>query len=539
MPMQQHIQQSHFWGLRRQFIAPFFVFFWQPVCASSLLTVLPGSVGEGVFQSSTFLHYGPRSDTVRGTGVFLDGKDLCKPSDSVKEDISGKIVLTRRENAHCNIGDSYKLFDDLGVRGLIFLVIYSPPGIVSSRFHTWDPRVYENRNMTMIDVPAKEIGESVINAWRDGAPCFLLIGEPHSREYENVHTSFTWVLLMRFLIPALAFATALHSKKEILRLRRVLSEFNNEDDNHKLRKATLKVSLTVCCIQAVCCFITGVMLVCGHLGPYMFKFELYLPGAALFSGFSLFTTALIALFMREEWRALERHEQRRSIWKQYRFAIIICAILGPGLEMLTTMLLVVNENVNLWQSQLFLFAFVVLIVFQIAVALYFFAQVRALGRPLKRFATLQASNGYRLLRSAQILARTSFWLTAGSLLMIANSGVIVIFVIVSATRYYKGSGGGGMFYRVAFCPSRVGIAYCQIMAITPMKPESRHWWSFVVTAMFRNHRITPVAEPPNVELLEVERLERSAERAPSFNSIHRVIYPSHVERRQTTRGLSN
>ena len=56
------------------------------------------------------------------------------------------------------------------------------------------------------------------------------------------------------------------------------------------RRADLTVSLVICAIEAPCCFLVGLSLALGHLGPFLLPLQYYFLLSTLLSGFSLITT---------------------------------------------------------------------------------------------------------------------------------------------------------------------------------------------------------------------------------------------------------
>jgi len=115
------------------------------------------SIGAGTFLSSHYVWYG-RGDinmTVRASGVFLSGTEFCNPA---RDDVEGIIVITDQSGTACDLEEGYARVTALGAVGVIHLVVFSTPGLLTFRHQTWKSSVYAHQSAPLLEVAASLIG---------------------------------------------------------------------------------------------------------------------------------------------------------------------------------------------------------------------------------------------------------------------------------------------------------------------------------------------------------------------------------------------
>ena len=149
----------------------------------------------------------------------------------------------------------------------------------------------------------------------------------NSQTYVESHTSALWIITMQIVCPCCAFWVAYLAGREVYRLARLMGGSGVRSDVSTIlstrlreacfvrqkcyalpivvqngpyveatrRRSNLSVSLAICIIEAVCCFLIGLILALGHYGPYVLPLPYYLPFVTLLSGPSFFTTVRRAI----------------------------------------------------------------------------------------------------------------------------------------------------------------------------------------------------------------------------------------------------
>ena len=115
---------------------------------SARLEICAPSPGAGSYETSLYLHYGPRRAEIEGPAIYLDGPELCAIN---PDSVHGKVVLSDRRGAFCGLDELYESLNDFGALAFVHFVIYDPPGLMASRHGSLEADKYRGSRMTMVD----------------------------------------------------------------------------------------------------------------------------------------------------------------------------------------------------------------------------------------------------------------------------------------------------------------------------------------------------------------------------------------------------
>jgi hypothetical protein len=249
--------------------------------------------------------------------------------------------------------------------------------------------------------------------------------------------------------------------------------------------------LVICLTEAFGLIVFGSSLALGNYGPMVLPVQFYYATISGSTGVSMFSTLVLALFVREEWRQLSTPHPRRSIWIEYREVLCFFAILLPGSDLATTIIILSQMKSAFSVQQLMLLQLVIICIGHVALALYYFAQARTLRAQLKRYITVNNKTRDEKGTSIDVIGRVAFWLSATGvcLLMYTLSSLVVLaysFVGINVTIPYY------VFVLFTLICTRVGIAFCKIRTIGPNQSVILNTGAISESCFFRHsERVAP------------------------------------------------
>lgn len=269
------------------------------------------------FPTSLFAHYGLKqtaSPYVRAPAVFLSSSELCGGSELssvTKQRVSRAIVITETTFSGCFLEDKYARLIGVDALALIQVEKPNPPGIGVFRRHQWFGDEFEGSSMLALSM---SLDEETLHSIRQKPSLELIIEPPFDTRYADAFKSSEWTAFMRVIAPALALAASSLAFREAATMNRT-RQVQGVD--------TLSVGFVVCAVEAPCLFLIALVMLLGQFGPMMLPLHVHYIFASLLSGTSVVTSALVALYLREECRPAP---QRRSVWLTYKWLICICAV---------------------------------------------------------------------------------------------------------------------------------------------------------------------------------------------------------------------
>jgi hypothetical protein len=96
----------------------------------------------------------------------------------------------------------------------------------------------------------------------------------------------------------------------------------------------------------------------------------------------MFSTLVLTLFVREEWRQLTTVNARRSIWTEHRITLILTLILLPGSDIFGGIVRFTSVDINIPIQEIVGIQLMVVTLGQLVVAAYYGVQSRRLGAEL-------------------------------------------------------------------------------------------------------------------------------------------------------------
>lgn len=274
------------------------------------LTFLRGpAYAEGTSRAAaTFVYFGPRYPNVQGQTVFLSGNEACDPPRKMQ----GLIAISFLSELDCDLGDAFTALQEAQAEAFIALERWSPPGWYCFRkaFGGWS-----GGTMPIVSVSWLEADRDL---WTD--PLLqVAIAPPFETTVYDAYVSLDWTVSMKVVAAGWALFVGMKSLIELIGL--YLSE--------KIRKSW--ISCAIFAIEAPTMLLIGVMLILGHGGPYTLPFVYHTFFVDLLSGFSVASTLLLALFLREEASHFRTGLPRQEVWNKYRrFFIVTGAFLSTG-----------------------------------------------------------------------------------------------------------------------------------------------------------------------------------------------------------------
>mmetsp|Transcript_64941 Transcript_64941/g.146496 ORF Transcript_64941/g.146496 Transcript_64941/m.146496 type:complete len:460 (-) Transcript_64941:104-1483(-) len=332
--------------------------------------------------------------------------------------------------------------------------------MLSFMHFTWNPNKHSNR-MMIVDVSSFDIGD--IGRWSASlANARVSMTPPHIKIFQVTFSSVLWKILMQVFVPIAALYTCGVATLEIVRLCKILGPGRHLTRISPTAFSTKLVSLIIVVIEAPCMLLIGVLMACGQFGNMMLPFHIHFAGYLLFTGMSVVTTILVAILMREEWRA-SKGFRRRNVIDHWKFIIVLVLMVFGGWDLYNISSILAGQRIS--QTALFSSMIVVAVV-QGGAAIQFFAQAIALRLALQEIAALPVTvqhpkNEKKLHRVIDGLA------VAGGACI--NATISTVFTMLGVGGYLR-SETSGLRYTITFFVfafGRVFVSYTQIQVMKP------------------------------------------------------------------------
>ena len=354
-----------------------------------------------------------------------------------------------RATTTCLFGELYLEVRQAGALALIDIVPWTPSGFFALRHQTWDAEKYASpRSMAVIS--ASDPTGSILQKMRDCSPgpCMLKLAPPYDVSWAVVYRSWTWMLSLRVFAPAFALYTAYLAAQGLYL------------DRFKAKWSVCQVMYTV---ELPCLTLAGAALALGQYGPMAMPERAHIPFINLMNGGSVFTTVLVALFLREEGRHLRTQLPRRPLVAQYRATIALAAVCFLAYDFLSIIFAFTNLTTAVWDST-FWALYVVAIPVQICVAVNFFVQARSFSGPLWFYLyptdETREKYGQKSVGVARV-GRLALWLSASGACIVVTvvCGIIILFRAIGAM---ESDPVGGMILFIVVSFGRIGASFAQV-----------------------------------------------------------------------------
>ena len=468
-----------------------------------MLTVLGNDTYKaGTYESSIYIHFGPRSSIIRGKTVFLREDQLCNPP---QEMVRGHIVLSDRQQAMCTAGQcsrnllaainavavvssilrplttlfficcpttpdyAYSALDQAGALAVVFFAPW-PTGIMTCLHDNWRHSRFRRNRMTWIHVSTQDLGKDAIEVWNSGIEIEVEISPHHSRVFEHLFFSSEWFFLIQIILPLFALLASISTFNEARRVHGWLVKAPRST------KVPHTIAFLACVIEGCLQLAIGFVLSSGYMGPALLPNLFYSSTRTLFAGYSSMMSVLMALLIREELRAFKLCAPRRSTLLQYRTTLIasttffVLADLIPGI-----IYLAMSHGLFLSGAVLLGIMFTSIFVVDLAVAAYFIFQLMWVIRPLYKFILpADVSHPHRN-ASREVLAKVVLWLSiaAASMIIFSISSATLLAIFFSSKVSF--SVAASSFLPLVFFMglSRIVKSFAQIKAVAPMRSLDR------------------------------------------------------------------
>jgi len=272
--------------------------------------------------TSTFRYYGPQGGGAEATGkpLFLKPDALCDLSKS-PDSVAGRIVVAEADGATgCSLHRTYRILNGAGAAAFLkWHATRLPLGSSAFRHEKWDECSECDSRMVMVEVADvdRKFKAQVEAAQAEVCPgksqCSevkLAITAPHDATFEDIFLGPFWLVVMRVLLPALAFWTSGSALAELCKSRPPLCP-------RVTCYAPHSPNAIICATEFPCLFLVGLALALGQYGPMVLPLVFHLALTTCFLYMSLFTSVLLFKFLKEEKRFLEQQLPRRltPLWR--------------------------------------------------------------------------------------------------------------------------------------------------------------------------------------------------------------------------------
>ena len=404
-------------------------------------------IGNMSYPTQTYLYYGPSRHVLTGIAVAIDSGSACDRL----EDVAGKIVLLERSIATCPFEEYYVSIMKAGALALVEVWPFDTPGFLGFRHHTWNEKKYasdEHLHAVRTADPSGEIMQEI----RSSEPRVVILTPPGRDPFVSLYLSWEWTLIIRVLAPAFAAYGACLAAMGLYRERGV---------------PEWSVRHVMYVIELPCLCLAGASLALGQYGPFVMPVQIHNIFNFLMNGGSIFTSILVALFLRETQRHLKMQLPRPPLRTRYPTVIATSFLCFFAYDFFVTVLWLTNLQTIATVSFFVLYAFAIPV--QLVVAVFFLYQARNFPGPIRvyLFRSQEDRNLYgAMFASVSRVGRLAFWL--------AISGVCSIATVVGGVVLVNLSGFGvipmvstseALGCTVAIAFGRIGASVAQIIAV--------------------------------------------------------------------------
>jgi hypothetical protein len=427
------------------------------VPASAVLAVFSGTkaVHTGI-DTCVLKYFGPQSNVVEASALFLEGNALCKPeADAVR----GKVVIGNMYGASsCNYISAYRRLDAAGAVAFVKLVAGSPPGWSTVFDHdAWDSSETREMTMTMVEVFKGDLGIGLEEA-ASTADFRAFISPPHNTEWEDEYTSVAWLIAMRIVTPLCGLVFVV--RPGFIETHSLWWALGCDENPAfaQMRKA----SFAVCLIASVCSFIICLLLVLGQNAAQVAPASIHNVFFTSFAGTTVLTTSINCAVLSEKYRSRNSQSlQIRVLTKQYPLSLVMVTLLGPGVDFFVVYLRVSSRDQSVGFRIMHTAAGVIVSLIQGFVGLIFLYFARALGNNLLAYMSLRRSISNQYNPVLQQLSAVVMALFMNGVLLITNFLHTFLYVILMRSRETPVAIVRG--YLVLLPVLRMGLFYWQVL----------------------------------------------------------------------------
>jgi hypothetical protein len=311
----------------------------------------------------------------------------------------------------------------------------------------------------------------------------VLIRPLHDTAYRDVLEGWPLLLVFRILAPAFAFWTAGGATSEFMHHQwRAKPPQQPRSSSALVRARTVArhagwtVRDVIYAVEVPSLALSGALLACGHYGPMVLPLGWHFATLHLFSGASVFTAALLALFIRDEAQHVRTRQPRRPLAAQHPKLLAAGAVACIGSDLLGPLLVALDVETSAFGASFAAAYFLVFVPVQCAVVACFLAQARYFQQPLA-FYVYQSARAKRLTvygdRAPSVLrvGRLVFWLACSAACMLLSCYAYGYLVFVMALPQWASERAADanllIAHAGAFALSRIGISYAQLQAVKP------------------------------------------------------------------------
>jgi len=286
--------------------------------------------------------------------------------------------------------------------------------------------------------------------------------------YTELFTSTKWLVVLRIVAPAWALWASVLASVELARASRNLSPCT---------LAFWTIRNVVFALEALSSLLIGLALALGNFGPTVMPIGIHSIFQTLLAGTSVMTTALVALFLREEAHHGRNLIPRRSIWREHRLKLVFLAAVTVFYEITHVGWILVlsvagtyhGKEAVLWEGWLS-FMFVVSIALQLVIAAYFMKQAydfRFLVRIYLWPLEADVFNHGKMRGTLRVVGRLSMWLALSAAFMIitaiAGTLLTLSYLTEAMAQHGKPRDISADFLMVSFWVySRIGLIYSHV-----------------------------------------------------------------------------
>jgi hypothetical protein len=225
--------------------------------------------------------------------------------------------------------------------------------------------------------------------------------------------------------------------------------------------------MAVFVIELPCLVLVGVALALRNFGPTFATLKVHSAASNLFNGGSVFTTMLLALFLREETEHLTKGIARRSIWAHHWGVILVSGLFFLFWDLILLMFALINLDWSVTEA-IIVATYAISIPVQIITALYFLS--RTIHFRVQIYMYLQIKRGtwssdfsVTTVSKLQRVGRLFFWLAISALCIFVATTTqnIILFAIASPSKTPLDV--DFLFTDVfLYSASRIGISFAQV-----------------------------------------------------------------------------
>ena len=324
------------------------------------LTVYQKNGDKQVYQTSTFVSYGPQDAQVLQVPLlWVSSEEVCRASLN-PEIVRGRVVLTRMLRIECDLSELYSRLEHSGAAALALQTFSQVPGILSFAKSNWAG--LPNGKIPCVDVAGRFYAEMSSGLVVD-------IDNFHITEFQDIFLSWPWTLVMRIILPLLALYTC------VLGFQGASSRRYHGLWERRRSNKPRPVGFIIGIIEMVTCLVIAVNLVLGYNGPMLMPYRMHAATILLLSGSTLFATVLLGLLAREKTRALN-YLPERDVWVQYRITLTVAAVMFVGCDLVLVFRVLFGWSRNV-DTRIFCMFFSIsfLIIGQSTAGAYFIYQV--------------------------------------------------------------------------------------------------------------------------------------------------------------------